>query len=189
MSVYQLSKDVIYQAKEQLGKAVSSQMHCPNHLASIKLLTSWVSQSVHYSMLCEMLTTAAQSNSEYFYHYFRYGHKYSHYYCLHLATPLANFIEKFKCLGFSHRRKSLQEFLTTRSLSECNALWDVAPQLKAFTLQNVLPYMNKGKSPITLWGTPSQSGNRNRNPPVLRVIARLFSQHHRSLATRTKLKC
>lgn len=38
MSIHQLSTDVIYQPKEQLGKAVSSQMRCPKHLASIKKL-------------------------------------------------------------------------------------------------------------------------------------------------------
>ena len=63
MSIHQLSTDVIYQPKEQLGKAVSSQMHCPKHLASIKAQTSGVSYSVDYSVLCETLTTTVQSNS------------------------------------------------------------------------------------------------------------------------------
>lgn len=63
MSIHQLSTDVIYQPKEQLGKAVSRQMHCLKHLASIKAQTSGVSYSIDYSVLCETLTTAGQSNS------------------------------------------------------------------------------------------------------------------------------
>lgn len=177
MSIHHLSTDVIYQAKEQLVKAVSSQMHCPKHLASIKPLTSWVSQSVDYFILCDMLTTAVQHNFQYFYHYFRNGHKYGHYYCLHLALlyTTCKFYRKIysKCLGFGHCRKSLQkEFLTTRNLAECNTLWEVAPQLKAFTLQKALPTMNKGKSAVGLQRTPSQSGNGNL--PALRVMAKFF---------------
>lgn len=72
-------------------------MQCPKHLASIKAQTSGVSYSIGYSVLCETLTTAVQSNSYYFCHYFGYGHKYSHYYCCIwlYSTPLADFIGKY----------------------------------------------------------------------------------------------